>query len=289
MKTPSLLAARTTSVRSRPDSAAAPAVRLLVPQTPTAPAYPVPRFEMLSCHDDTFADTPAHKRVGCYAMVYEDDEPDLNIGAPTGALIYHLLKACAPDGSDGETCCAEFANDATVHYHGPVQPGLEHYPTESIYDDDDAANDEDGDPPPPRNSFCYGAQEAAAQILAKRVIAGDDGRHSPDGESNICFAPPAAGRALAGWNGTFPTYAGTCCNHVPDDGTWTDNDATILLPHHALPTCSDGKVVGASSGEFQSICGGEAPARHVFGHALPSRRSRRRRRLRRRRRRRHHH
>jgi len=120
-------------------------------QTPNgSPAYPVPRFEMISCHDDAFAETPAHKRVGCYSMVYEDDVPDLNIGAPTGALIYHLLKACAPDGSDGATCCAEFANDATVHYHGPVQPGLEHYPTESIYDDDDAANDEDGDPPPPR-------------------------------------------------------------------------------------------------------------------------------------------
>ena len=172
-------------------------------------------------------------------------------GAPEGALILQLIKACAPDGSDGDTCCAEFASNKTIFYHGPVQPGYEFL-----------QSDDDDEPPQPRHSFCYGHP----------LFDAEDNNGALN--NNLCFAPPAQQiYPWQGWNGTFPTYAGTCCNHVPDDGTWTDNDATILgLPHHALPTCSDGKVVGASSGELESICGGEALCSDtlVFGHAPPS-------------------
>ena len=44
-----------------------------------------------------------NKGVGCYNEVYEEDVPDLNSGAPEGALILNLVKPCAPDGSDGDT------------------------------------------------------------------------------------------------------------------------------------------------------------------------------------------
>ena len=225
-------------------------------ETPNgAPAYSVPRAAHIMCQWGWFVSNPMkpgfNKGVGCYNEVYEKDVPDLNPGAPEGALILQLIKPCAPDGSDGDTCCAEFASNKTIFYHGPVQPGYEFL-----------QSDDDDEPPQPRHSFCYGHP----------LFDAEDNNGALN--NNLCFAPPAQQiYPWQGWNGTFPTYAGTCCNHVPDDGTWTDNDATILgLPHHALPTCSDGKVVGAASGELESICGGEALCSdtHVFGYAPPS-------------------